>query len=782
MIPPVRAGSIDDGMCSEPSAWKDLRVLSLQATVSVALVLGAFVGNAASETRLDETSPPAPTPPEVVSRDSHGRATVRAVAVREPIVVDGLMEERLYREVPAIDGFVQQEPHEGAPATERTEVWLAYDVENVYVSARLWDSHPERIVANELRRDNRNIFHNDNFAVILDTFYDRRNGFLFHTNPLGALYDAQVTDEGNTNSDWNTVWEVKTSRFDQGWIVEMALPFKSLRYGAGENPIWGVNFRRIVRSKNEWSYLTPIPAAFRSQGILKLSHAASLVGIETPRSSLNFEWKPYVTSGVRTDRNADVPFENAFDSDVGLDAKYGLTKSLVADFTMNTDFAQVEADDEQVNLERFSLFFPEKREFFLEGQGIFAFGGSTGRRFGGPQDVPILFFSRRIGLEDGFQVPIRAGARMTGRSGRYTLGLLSIQTEGVEETSIEPTNFSVVRLKRDLLRRSNIGVLATHRSLVYEGEGSNSVLGVDANFSFFQNLDINSFYAKTSSPGVPDGRGDDYSYFAKMEYDGDRYGVSVSHLAVGDEFEPEIGFVRRSDIRKSAGSLRFSPRPQVWSSVRKIDLQARFEYFENGMGQVETKELQLEYQTDFQNGDDVSFEFSRSFEGLFEDFEITEGVTIPVGGYEFDRIRVNYRMGPQRPFTGRVNASTGGFFGGSRTEIGCFGRVEISEKLSLEPDISQNWVEVPQGPFTTTLLRLRGSYTLSARSVIGALVQYNTASQTLTTNVRYRWEYRPGSELFVVYSDGRDTMNFDRSDPAMRTQSLVIKFTRLFRL
>ncbi len=285
-----------------------------------------------------------------------------------------------------------------------------------------------------MRRDNRNIeFSGSSFAVILDTFYDRRNGFLFQTNPLGALYDAQVTDERNTNSDWNTIWYVKSGRFAEGWTVEMAIPFKSLRYRAGTAQIWGVNFQRIIKWKNERSYLTPMPAAFNRDAIKKLSVAAALVGVEPPAKSMNLEIKPYVIGSSSTNLAADVPFENRGDADVGFDVKYGVTKSLVADVTYNTDFAQVEDDESQVNLTRFGLFFPEKREFFLEGQGIFNFGGrQSGRRGGfgggGQSDTPNLFFSRRIGLSGSSKVPILTGGRLTGRAGPYSLGLLNIST------------------------------------------------------------------------------------------------------------------------------------------------------------------------------------------------------------------------------------------------------------------------------------------------------------------------------------------------------------------
>ncbi len=345
--------------------------------MSVALSESSFGGQgdalSSEELNLLIDGPPAPLAPEVVTRDPGGRATLRAVRLSEALAVDGRLEERVYQEVPSVTGFLQQEPREGEPETEKTEVWVFFDGTSVYFSARLWDSHPERMIANEMRRDNRGIFNNENFGVILDTFYDRRNGFFFQTNPLGALWDGQVTDEGDTNSDWNTVWHVKSARFPEGWTVEMAIPFKSLRYRQGDTQVWGINFRRIVKWKNEWDYLTPIAAAFGRDGMQRLSAAATLVGIETPERSVNLELKPYATGEVLTDRTIDPTVENDLDSDFGFDAKYGVTKSLTFDFTYHTDFAQVEDDEAQVNLTRFDLFFPEKREFFLEGQGIFNF-------------------------------------------------------------------------------------------------------------------------------------------------------------------------------------------------------------------------------------------------------------------------------------------------------------------------------------------------------------------------------------------------------------------------
>jgi len=721
---------------------------------------------------IDGPEPPAP--PAVVTRDPEGRATLRSTYLVEPIVVDGELAEPVYQEIPSITGFIQQEPNEGEPATEQTEVWVFHDDANIYVAARCWDSHPERMVANEVRRDNTNIDNNENFAVIFDTFYDRRNGFLFHTNPLGAIADGQVTDEGNLNQDWNTVWYVKTGRWSDGWVVEMAIPFKSLRYQGTENELWGINFRRIVQWKNEWSYLTHVPAAYGWSGVQKLSTAATLVGHEPPSQALNLELKPYVTGGLRTDLADDEPYSNDFDGDVGFDLKYGLTRGLTADFTYNTDFAQVEADEQQVNLTRFGLFFPEKREFFLEGKDVFAFAGVSASR--GGSNAPIMFFSRQIGLADDSVVPINAGGRVTGRTGPYTVGALAIQTDGIESQGVPTSNFGVFRLKRDVLRRSNIGVIGTYRSPANDVDGANKLVGFDGNFSFYQNLDITTYYARTATP---DRGGKESSYRGRLNYGGDRYGLELDHLVIDENFNPEIGFVRREGIEQSLGKVRFSPRPQGIEAIRKFTFETGVDYIENGAGVLESRQVEFQFQTELEAGDRFDLAYRRNYEFLEEDFDITDDMIIPLGGYTFERFSGQYRFGGQRKISGRVRAETGSFYDGELTEFLVQGRAEITPQFSIEPRVAINWADLAEGSFTTKLFRARLNYMISPRMFLGALLQYNSEANLTTTNVRFRWEYQPGSDLFIVYSDDRDTLA--SGFPALQDRSLVIKFTRLFR-
>ena len=737
--------------------------------------------------------PPPPVAPETLARDAAGRATVRAVRLDRPLQVDGNLDEAIYDTVPPISGFIQQLPDEGEPATERTDAWVFYDAQNVHVSARLWDSAPEsQWVANEMQRDSFQLIDNDSFSVAFDTFYDRRNGVAFMVNPIGGIFDYEITDEGNPNQDWNPVWDVQTGRFDGGWTVEMQFPFKSLRFSPGTSQIWGLQLGRNVRRKNESSLLTPVPIS-GGPGMFRLSAAGTLTGVEVPDGNRTFEIKPYGIGSLATDLNAVPLVSNEGDGDFGVDVKYGLTQNLTADFTYNTDFAQVEVDKQQVNLTRFSLFFPEKREFFLEGRGIFDFGrgvifgsltgpGGGGRPgsggFFGGGDVPTLFFSRRIGLDAGQTVPILGGGRLTGKVGDFSVGALSIQTDEVASTGATSTNFTVLRVKRDILRRSRIGGIFTGRSVSTVGDGSNQAFGLDAAFSFYDNVNFNGYYARTQTPGLD---GDNQSYQAAFTYNGDRYALGVDHLRVGDNFNPEIGFLRRDDFRRTFVQAQFSPRPASIDAVRQFTWGGSLDYILNGAGQVESRVAQTSFKTEFENSDQFSVDVQKSYELLVEPFDIASNVSIPVGGYGFQDYYVSYWMGAQRRVSGAFSMQRGEFFDGNITALGYSrGRIEITPQLSIEPSVSLNRIELPQGRFTTTLATTRFTYTFTPRMFFSGLLQYNSSQDVLSTNLRLRWEYQPGSELFVVYNDQRDT-ELGRSYPMLENRAFIVKVTRLFR-
>ena len=716
--------------------------------------------------------PPPPAPPATIARDAQGRVTIRAVPVATPPRIDGQLDESWYGSTPSLSDFIQNEPTVDAPATEKTEVWVGYDSANVYVTVRAWESEPDRMVVNEMRRDSQNIWRNASVSFMFDTYYDRRNAVSFDINAIGGRGDSQITDERTYNSDWNPVWDLAVGTFDGGWTAEAAIPFKSLRYRPGRAQVWGFNARRVNRWKNEISFLARVSEGLGSGGIARASQAATLVGIEAPSGSRNVEIKPYVISDLASDASATPRISNDAGGDVGLDVKYGLTQNLTADLTYNTDFAQVEADQQQVNLTRFSLFFPEKREFFLENQGVFRFGGAQG--FGA---VPFLFQSRRIGLDRGQQIPIQAGGRLTGRLGAFDVGVINIQTDEDPAVGVQATNFSVVRVRRDILRRSSIGALVTRRSVALGGVGSNEAYGLDGRFAFFQNLTFDTYWAQTRTGGVT---GDDTSYRAQLTYAGDRYGLIAHRLVVGKHFNPEVGFLFRNDIAKYFTQLRFSPRPASIKSVRKLSIEGGVDYFENGARQVVTRELQGEFIVEFENSDMFNVAYVDSYELLQESFRIASGVTIPVGSYRFGTGTVSFTLGQQRALSGTAFVERGSFWGGDKTAVGYRqGRVNLTSQLSVEPNLAFNRVALPVGSFTSNLVGSRVTYTVTPLMFISGLVQYNSSNDVVDTNLRLRWEYRPGSELFVVYNETRNTTR--PGFPGLKTRAVIVKFNRLFR-
>ena len=698
---------------------------------------------------------------------------VHAVRLNAPLRIDGRLDEEVYAAVRPIDSFVQQLPVEGVLATEDTALWVFFDEDNLYIAARCFDSQIEQMSANELRRDNGNIFqYNDNFSVALDTFHDQRNGFFFQTTPIGAVRDQAITD-GSLNVNWNTVWDVKTSRFEGGYTLEMIIPFKSLRYRSAGAQAWGINVRRVTRSKNEVSNLTHVPVEYGNNGVSQMAMAATLVGVETPAQSMNLEFKPYLASSLTTDRTAAVPFSNDFGRGAGIDMKYGLTRGLTADVTVNTDFAQVEEDQQQINLTRFNLFFPEKRDFFLEGQGIFDFGGQSGQRAG---SVPIMFFSRRIGLSGSQAVPVIAGGRVTGKAGRFDVGALGITTDEKPSAGAVTTTFSALRLRRNILRRSSVGVIATGRWPSASGQGDNAVAGLDADLRFFTNVEATLYWARTSSPAL---RGDDASYRGRFNYGGDRYGLSLDRVVVQANFNPEVGFVRRTDFALNAVGARFSPRVRR-GPIRQLTWQANLEYLSDAAGDVlEDRSQQGRFTIDFNSSEQVEIAAERNYERLPFDFTISPGVVVPAGGYSTHTLTGSYTLAQQRKVSGTFSTSYGSFYGGTRATAGYNGRIAFSANVAVEPNIALNWVTLPYGDFTARLVGLRLAIAPTARLGFSGLTQFNPTARTLTSSARMRWEYTPGSELFVVYSDGRDTGA--RAFPLMQNRSFAVKATRLLR-
>jgi hypothetical protein len=521
-----------------------------------------------------------------------------------------------------------------------------------------------------------------------------------------------------------------------------------------------------------------------------MSRAATLVGLEVPPTGVSVDVKPYGIGNLTTDLQAAPRIENEPHYDGGVDVKWGVTQNLALDLTYNTDFAQVEVDEQQVNLTRFSLTFPEKREFFLESRGIFTFpaaatsGGGGGG--GGGGSAPQLFYSRRIGLEGSRLVPILGGGRLSGKIGPLDVGALSIQTDEVTDrdslgnvsTLAELTNFTVVRLRADVLARSNLGALFTRRSRSLASSGSSETYGADALFAFFEDFYVSGYYARTLTRLT---RTDNQSYQGRIAWDGDLQGFSVSHLLVEDDFDPEVGLVRRSGFRQTSVNLRASPRPAQIGFIRQLTVEGSADYLTNARaGYMETRDLSGRLGVEFENSDQLSAGYTESYERLVSSERIT-GATIPAGRYSFETYEASFTFGPQRFFSGSVSARYGGFYDGHLTSVGFNrGRIEVFPQLSLEPSLSHNWVRLPGNEFNTLVASSRVTYTFTPRLFMSALLQYSSASERIGANVRLRWEYRPGSEIFLVYTEERDTFDFERT-PVLANRGLVIKATSLLR-
>ncbi|MBM4193978.1 MAG: carbohydrate binding family 9 domain-containing protein [Gemmatimonadetes bacterium] len=771
--------------------------------MALALVTFMAVAASASAQGTPISGPPAPVAPAVINRDSVGQATIRAIKLSAPLKLDGVLDEPVYAQEKPFGGLIQVAPDYGKPASERSDIWITYDDTHIYLSCKCYDeSDPSEWIVNELRRDTGGLRNNEHIGMLFDTFYDRRSGYAFYTNPLGARADYSIVDEGGSNTDWNPVWTSKSGRFEGGWTVEMAIPFKSLRYRAGKDQVWGIQIRRSIRHKNEWAYLTPVPRIMSGpQALNRVSAAGTLVGLDLPAAGKNIELKPYGVSRSTTDNTKTPKISNAVTTDIGGDIKYAITPNLTADVTVNTDFAQVEIDEQQVNLTRFSLFFPEKREFFLEGRGIFEFGrggggafgfggGGGGGGFGGGSDTPSLFYTRRIGLNNGAVIPINAGGRVTGKVGKWAIGAMGIGTADDAASATKATNFSVLRVKRDILSRSSVGFLATNRSVATSGKGTNSALGADATFLLSQELSAGGYWAQTSTTGIT---GDNQSYQGRVDYSADKYGARAEFLSVGKNFDPQVGFRRRGDFDRSFAELRFSPRPRNMPNVRKFTFTGSGEYFENGTGVVESRVYEGNFSTEFASSDMFTVQASNNYEFLTAAFT-PSGSSAPIatGGYTFSDAQVSYTFGAQRRASGSVRVHLGEYYDGTikSMTIGQANpfspsRMSINQRLAIEPSFTITSIERKAGSFRTRIARTRIDYGFSPLMFASALLQYSSADRAFGTNLRFRWEYAPGSEIFLVYTDERDTTDDRFATPTtvrgQKNRAIVLKVNRLFR-
>ena len=699
--------------------------------------------------------------------------------VEEGPTIDGRLDDEAWLQAAVIDNFVQQEPSEGDPATERTVVRLIYDERALYIGVEAYDSDPDGVVATEKRRDSIRLLDEDNFQVILDTFQDRRSGYMFVTSPLGAKLEQQVAAEGeggfggnsqNINRNWDGVWDVATRRTPEGWIAEIAIPMVTLRFPAAERQVWGVNFMRNIRRKNEQVFWAPIPKAYT---LTRVSLAGTMTGIGNVNRGMDLRMTPYLLSGGRQDRVGGGLDGSGF-NDVGLDVKYGVSSGLNLDLTVNTDFAQVEVDEQQVNLTRFPLFFPEKRDFFLENAGMFAVQTQGFRR------QADLFFTRQIGLsESGQPVPIIGGARMTGKVNRHNVAVMNIQTQ--EALGQAGNNFFVGRYSRDILARSQIGGLIINKEAVGDSH-YNRTFAADTTLALHRNFVVNSFIAKTESPGVSTG---DMAGYVKAGWLSPSWRVEAEYTDLQDNFNAEVGFVPRVGIRTSRVHGEWDPRPGKWG-IRQFDPMWNISYTTDQHNRLLTRRIHHMIGTYFEDGSRFVFWYNDIFEQLDLPFPLTQDVTIPAGTYRFGQWTFRYTTDPSKRLYGQVNYDPQTFFGGTRNDVGTIVGLRITDSIAAEGRFTRSNVDLPGGSFVADLAAMTFDLALSPEMTLRTLSQYNSTTNEISTSVRFNWIYSPGSDIYVVYDELRMDTNqfmFDphvRQSPWLSNRQLAIKMTYLW--
>jgi hypothetical protein len=708
-------------------------------------------------------SPPA-------QRSGGGLLVARAVRATTPIRIDGILDEAAWEPAARLAGFVQREPREGAPVSEETAIFVLFDDEALYFGAVLGDSAPDQITAALRGRDLwkltgqwDSVGPDDSVAILLDTFADGRNGYYFAVNPNGAMTDALITGEGlNKNFEWDGVWRAAAQRGPEGWSVEIAIPFATLRYpevGPDQTLSFGLNVQRVIRRKSEEAFWSPVGL---SGTLWWFSRAGRLEAIRPPVRRRVVEVKPFlVADATRREATGEA---TSYNGQPGVDARLGVTSGLTLDLTLNTDFAQVEVDEQQVNFTRFSLFYPEKREFFLEGAGIFNFGY---------RDESKLFFSRRIGLDAaGQEVPLLGGAKLAGKAGRYEIGAITTRTKAHD--SLSGAAQTVVRGRRQISARSSIGAMIT--DVRGPGMASNQVVGLDADMILFKYLTLNSFWARSSGVGSPSARTATNLY---AHWDTDVFGLQYIFHDFGRDFEPALGFFPRVNIRRQSPGTRVAWRP-ARGPVRRYLIRTIWDWFHDQDGVQRTRHHLLHGSVTMENGDEIFVQAEHFTESPENSFVLGRDTRIPVGVYRYHRGTARYTMSPGRRYGAAVSYSWGGFYGGTREELDLRVTAKATDHFAILPTYVRNRVELPFGSFTSNLAGLRVNYNASNRLITHAFLQYNDVIQRLTLNTRLDFIYRPNSHIYLVFNEGRDTSEEAPGLP-VRDRSVIVKIAHLLR-
>jgi hypothetical protein len=709
-----------------------------------------------------------------------GAADDRSAAVPKisgKIQVDGILDDPAWAGAPAIDNFTQVDPRSGEPPTEATRVWLAYLKDALYIAVRCEDRKARQIVATEMSRD-AEIEENDNIEIILDTYHDHRNAYYFATNPVGALVDGRVTENKEPAFEWDGIWNVRVRTDDKGWTAEFEIPFKTIGFSPGSTE-WGFNIARYLargREKSRWA--SPSLDAKVSQ-TAKAGHISGLEGLS---QGVGLDVKPYGLAGFTRDINKEDVVQGT--AKAGMDIFYRITSNLVSSTTINTDFAETEVDARQINLTRFPTFFPEKRSFFLEDAGIFEFAPSGD---GGNNDNGgdlLLFFSRRIGLVQGNEVPLRVGEKLTGTIERFDIGVLDVQTAGLKENGkvlVPNKNLAVGRVKANFLNQSYIGALFTNGDPT--GKTSNQAMGLDLNLATSnflkteKNLSLMLFGSKTNTSGL-DRR--DTAVGGVLAFPNDLVEAQYQWTKIGENYHPALGFVKRQGVRVSSVSAQLGPRPKFWG-IRRMQFEFKYaDYYNLREGSSETQELEaIPFSWRFNSGDRVEYQYSRNTERLYKPWEIEDGVMLPTGAYTFSKHAFELRTAENRSFFTTVLFGTGSFFGGTRREFQAEATWKKNRHLTTSFTLEQNWLRLQQGSFNTALVMYRLDYSFTPLITLANFVQYDTESRNIGLQSRLRWILTPGNELFIVFNHAWQEDQFDRFESAQTR--FRVKFNYTFR-
>jgi hypothetical protein len=730
-------------------------------------MLGASAALAQDAPTLSAPAPAAYMDPEAAPRPS-----MRPTKVTRAPRIDGVLDEPEWRTAEVLTDFRQQLPNTGLPARFRTEVRVLYDEDHLYIAAENFDPEPQRAISAGLERDF-NTGDSDIFGLALDTFHDRRNAFLFAINPRGGIRDEQVFNDSRIVVEaWEGIVSLKTRMTDSSWIAELAIPMRTLRFD-GSLPVqdWGANFIRRVRRVNETSYWAPLERQYR---LHRMSKAGTLAGLQGIQPGRNLQVKPYAVAS--DSRGTQVPTAALGTArDAGLDVKYGLTPSMTLDATYNTDFSQVEVDQEQVNLTRFSLFFPERREFFIENAGSFVFGDTEERNYrmgAGPRDFT-LFNSRQIGLTaDGRPIPIVGGGRISGRAGAWELGLLDMQTQRSDALPAE--NFSVVRARRQVAAASDVGMLVQRRAAT-DGTGrENLSYGFDANLRPTTALILNAYAAASEAGGTAS---DGYTARLSAFYRDAFWNGGAMWKRVSEDFDPGIGFVRRRDMDQAYATLGVHARPK-WKGIQEVAPYVEVDHITDLRGALATRNVEAGVDLQFQPDGNLKLIVKDQFDRLDEPFTVVPGRSVPVGGYGWREVDLSYTTGRARPVFGTASVSNGGFYDGTKRSVGATLTWRPRYDLLFEANYTRNDITLASGPFLADIGRLRVRYAWSTTLFGSAFVQYNAQSDTWVTNARLNYRYAPLSDLFLVYTDRR-VGGVGGAAGILGERTVALKFTRM---